>query len=176
MVLEVLTVPHLHPKQNSANFYCDLKWAVTSKTVFCGVARYAPIFTKILFINKKIGFIWPAKTTQKSVCKNKSNTYLDWLLLFSHSVMSHSLWPHGLQHIRPPCPLPSPGTCSNSCPLSQWCHPTISSSVIPFSSCLQSFPASGSFSMSHSSHQAAKVLEFQLQHQSFQRIFRTDFL
>jgi len=54
---------------------------------------------------------------------------------------------HGLQHARLPCPSPSPGICSNSCPLRQWCHPTISSSVIPFSSCLQSFPASGSFPM-----------------------------
>ena len=71
--------------------------------------------------------------------------YLWRLLLFTHSVMSNSLWPHGLQHARPPCPSPSPGACSNSCPLSQWCHPAISSSVIPFSSCLQSFPASGSF-------------------------------
>ena len=66
---------------------------------------------------------------------------------FSHSVMSDSLQPHGLQHARPPCPLPSPRVYSNSCPLSQWCHPTISSSVIRFSSCLQSFPASGSFPM-----------------------------
>ena len=64
------------------------------------------------------------------------------LLLFSHSVVSDSLQPHGLQHARPPCPSPSPRTCSNSCPSSQWCHPTILSSVIPFSSCLQSFPAS----------------------------------
>ena len=62
--------------------------------------------------------------------------------------MSNSLWPHGLQHARPPCPSPTPGACSNSCLLSQWCHPTISSSVIPFSSCLQSFPASGSFQVS----------------------------
>ena len=59
--------------------------------------------------------------------------------------MSDSLWPHGLQHTRFPCPSPSPRACSNSCPLSQWCHPTISSSVTPFSSCLQSFLASGSF-------------------------------
>ena len=66
----------------------------------------------------------------------------------SHSVMSKSLWPHGLQHTRLPCPSPNPETCSNSCPSSQWCHPTISSSVIPFSSCLQSFPASGSFPVS----------------------------
>ena len=67
---------------------------------------------------------------------------------FSRSVMSDSLQPQGLQHTRPPCPSPTPGVYSNSCPLSQWCHPTISSSVIPFSSCLQSFPASGSFPMS----------------------------
>ena len=64
------------------------------------------------------------------------------------SVMSDSLRPHALQHTRPPCPLPSLWACSNSYPLSQWCHPTISSSVAPFSSCLQSFPASGSFLMS----------------------------
>ena len=61
---------------------------------------------------------------------------------FSRSVMSNSLQPHGLQHARPPCLSPTPGVYSNSCPLIWWCHPTISSSVIPFSSCLQSFPAS----------------------------------
>ena len=70
------------------------------------------------------------------------------LLLFSHSVMFDSLRPHGLQHARLLCPLPSPGVCSNSCPLSRWCYPAISSSVVPFSSRLQSFPASGSFPMS----------------------------
>ena len=62
--------------------------------------------------------------------------------------MSDSLWPHGLQHARPPCASPTPRAYSHSCPLSQWCHPTISSSVIPFSSHPQSFPASGSFQMS----------------------------
>ena len=67
---------------------------------------------------------------------------------FSRSVMSDSLWPHGLQHARLPCPLPTPGACSNSCPSSQWYHPTISSSVVSFSSCLWSFPASGSFPVS----------------------------
>ena len=66
---------------------------------------------------------------------------------FSRSVVSDSLWPHGLQHARPPCPSPAPGVYSNSCPLSQWCHPTISSSVVPFSR-FQSFPASESFPMS----------------------------
>ena len=67
---------------------------------------------------------------------------------FSRSVVSNSLWPHELQNARPPCPSPTPGVYSNSCPLSQWCHPTISSCVVPFSSCLQSCPASGSFPMS----------------------------
>ena len=67
---------------------------------------------------------------------------------FSRSVMSDSLRPHRLQHVRLPCPSPSLGACSNSCPSGWWCHPTISSSVVPFSSCLQSFPASGSFPMS----------------------------
>ena len=71
--------------------------------------------------------------------------YLRCSVQFSHSVMSDSLQPQGLQHARLPCPSPTPRACSNSCPLSWWCHPTISSSVILFSSCLPSFPASGSF-------------------------------
>ena len=68
---------------------------------------------------------------------------------FSRSVVSDSLRPHGPQHARPPCPSPTPGVYSNSCPSSRWCHPAISSSVVPFSFHLQSFPASGSFPMSH---------------------------
>ena len=67
---------------------------------------------------------------------------------FSRSVVFNSLRPHGLQHAGPPCPSPTPRVYSNSCPLSWWCHPTISFSVIPFSSCLQFFPASGSFQKS----------------------------
>ena len=70
------------------------------------------------------------------------------LLLCSRSVMSDSLQPHGLQHARLPCPSPSPGVCLNSCPSSRWCHPTILSSVVPLSSCLQSCPALGPFLMS----------------------------
>ena len=70
------------------------------------------------------------------------------IVQFSHSLMSHSLPPHEPQHARPPCPSPTPGVHPNSCPLSQWYHPTISSSAIPFSFCPQSFPASGSFQMS----------------------------
>ena len=67
---------------------------------------------------------------------------------FSRSVVSDSMWPHELQHARPLCPSPTPGVYTNPCPLSQWCHPAISSSVVSFSSCPQSFPASGSFPMS----------------------------
>ena len=90
------------------------------------------------------------------VSKNKTGSWL-WLRSwstyckvsqFSCSVMSNTLWSHGLQHARPPCPSPTPGVYSNSCPFSWWCHPTISSSVVPFSSDLQSFPTSGSFQMS----------------------------
>ena len=71
---------------------------------------------------------------------------------FGHSVVSNSLRLHGLQHVRLPCPSSAPAAYSNSCPSSRWCHPTISSSVIPFSSCLQSFPASESFQMSQLFH------------------------
>ena len=94
---------------------------------------------------------------------------------FSHSVVSSTLWPYGLQHTRPPCPSPTPRACSNSYPSSRWCHPTIPSSVVSFSSRLPSFPASGSFQISQFfTSQVAKVLELQLQHQSF--LLRTYFL
>ena len=98
---------------------------------------------------------------------------MEYSVQFSHSVMSDSVM-HGLQHARPsPTPSPTPEACSNSCPLSWWCHPTISSSVV-----------TSAFNLSHQSlfqwvrslHRVAKVLEIQLQHQSFQRIFRADFL
>ena len=81
------------------------------------------------------------------------------------SVMSNSLWAHGLQHTRPPCSSPTPRVYSNSCLLSRWCHPTISSSIAPFSSCLQYFPASGSFQMSQffaSGGQSVGVLSFSI--------------
>ena len=87
---------------------------------------------------------------------------------FNHSVVSNSFRPHGLQHARPPYPSPTHGVYSNSCSLRQWCHPTIWSSVVCFSSHLQSFPALGSFQMCQFFASVAKVLEFQFQHQSFQ--------
>ena len=86
------------------------------------------------------------------------------------------LWPHGQQHTRPPSPSPNPRVYSNSCPFGRWCHPTISSSLIPFSSHLQSFPASGSFQMTQFFTSGGQSMEFQLQHQSFQWMLRTNFL
>ena len=92
---------------------------------------------------------WRMGAEAQGYCHNNDiHTQMYVLLLFSRSAVSGSLWPHGLQHTRLPCPSPTPGACSNSCPSSRWCHPTISSSVSPFSSCLQSFPASGSFPVS----------------------------
>ena len=85
--------------------------------------------------------LWPRKRSETGKFSVISSVQ------FSCSVVSNSLRPHGLQHTRPPCPSPTPGVYSNSYPLSRWCHPTISSSVVPFSSLLQSFPASGSFPM-----------------------------
>ena len=91
---------------------------------------------------------------------------------FSRSVMSNSLRPHGLQHTRPPCPSSIPRVDSSLCPLSWWCHPTISSSP----PALNLSQHQGLFQWVNSLHQVAKVLQFQLQHQSFQWTFRTDFL
>ena len=94
-----------------------------------------------------------AMTSLDSILENRDITFLTKVHIvrsvqFSHSVMSDSLRPHEPQYARPPCPSPTPRVYPNSCPLSQWCHPTTSSSAVPFSSCPQSFPASGSFQMS----------------------------
>ena len=106
-------------------------WTITIK-----VLTFSPkLWYKVLRILACCGplFAWQSNKTASVVV---------------HSVVSDSLWPHGLQHTMLPCPSPFPGVCSDSCPLSWWCHPTISSSVVPFSFCPQSFPASGSFLMS----------------------------
>ena len=93
---------------------------------------------------------WQIFNEKKKIAKTKFPPSVTWCeqfnwVQFSHSVMSNSLQPHGLQCARLPCPSPTPGSSSKSCPSSQWCHPTISSSIIPFSSCFQSFTASESF-------------------------------
>ena len=107
--------------------------------------------THVSCIDRRALYCWA--TREANVLLSTAIHYIiDTIILlsvrFSHSVVSDSLGPHGLQHTRPPCPSPTPRVYSNSCPSSRWCHPTISSSVIPFSSCLQSFPVSGSFPMS----------------------------
>ena len=102
---------------------------------------YIQCESKIHLLKWKISFrITCSPFTSNSICVI--------CLLFSCSVMSDSLLPHELQHARPPCPSPTPGVHPNRCPLIRWCHPIISSSVVPFFSCHQSFPASGSFKMS----------------------------
>ena len=90
---------------------------------------------------------WSLKSTFPGCCYRGSPTQIS-SVWFSCSILSDSLWPHGLQHARPPCPSPTLGVYPNSCPLSLWCHPPISSSVVPFFSRLQSFPALRSFPMS----------------------------
>ena len=123
------------------------------------------------------------KSTQGWLCKQicSLSVYCSSSVKFSHSVISNSLWPHGLQHTRPPCSSPTPRVYSNSCPLSRWCHPTISSSVVPFYSAFNLSQHQGLFKWVSSSHQVAKVLKFQLQHQSFHEYsglisFRIDWL
>ena len=121
-----------------------LAWALERCRVFFWIKRWV----------RPVSLPFPAweqlkcPPTEEWIKKIQHMYMMDYLLMFSHSVVSDSLWPHGLQHTRLPWPSPSPGVCSNSCPLSWWCHPNISSSFIPFSTSLQSFPASESFPMS----------------------------
>jgi len=114
------------------------KLSQTSKVLFTKPYNYSHTY-------RRKSEYFPAKmgTIKSDFCYTVYGT-----IQFSHSVMSDSLQPHVVQHARRPCPLPTPRACSNSCPSSWWCHPNVSSSVIPFSSCLQSFPASGSFPIS----------------------------
>ena len=116
------------------------------------------------------------KKMNKTCCLSRMSDCCHSSVQFSCSVVSDTLRPHESQHARSPCPSPTPRVYPNSCPLSQWCHPAISSSVVPFSYCPQSLPASESFLMTQLFTWGGQVLEFQLQHQSFQRTPRTDFL
>ena len=148
--------------------------------------QYSQLCKKSLKVSNKIKHILLSIQPSNSIHKyllerNKNlhsykNLYLNFMLSFSHSVVSVSLWPHGLQHARFPCPSPSPGPCSNSChwvgDAIQPSHPLSSPLVLP-----SIFPSIRVFSYDSAlSHQVAKVLELQLQHQSFQWIFRVDFL
>ena len=147
-------------------------WSIVDLQYFVSFRYTAKWFSYTCFLHILFHFRLLHNIAYSSLCY----AVIPCSIQFSHSVMSDSLWPHERQHARPPCPSPTPGVYPNSCPLSQWCHPTMLSSVIPFSSCLQSFPASGSFLMSQIFASGGQVLELQLQRQSFQWIFRTDFL
>ena len=107
--------------------------------------EYIYCFLYVIYISLFYAFIFLRSSLQEI---NKKLKEMNQFSQFSHSVVSDSLWPHGPQHVRPPCPSPTPRVYPNPCPLSRWCHPTISSSVVPFSSCPQFFTASGSFQMS----------------------------
>ena len=98
----------------------------------------------------------------KPVYWEKKKNFFLICVQFSHSVVSDSLRPHELQHASPPCPPPTPGVHPKLCPLSRWCHPAISSSVVPFSSCPNPSQHQSLFQWGNSSHKVAKVLEFQL--------------
>ena len=127
---------------NSASSKVSSRWLSTRASL--GVRDIA--------VSSQVHYIWTCLNPNSLLCK--INSYFTGQLFglnmissvqFSHSVVSDSLRPHESQHARPPCPSPTPGVYSNSCSLSRWCHPAISSSVAPFSSCPQSLPASGSF-------------------------------
>ena len=126
------------------------QWALTSQRVkTSNILRHSIIdllrhlLLKAWLISSSLTSLWNLLEMQ-----NLSPCSIVYWVQFSHSVMSNSLLDHEPQHARPPCQLPTPGVHPNPCPLSRWCHPTISSSVIPFFSCPQSFPALGSFQMS----------------------------
>ena len=124
----------------SRTWFCSGIWDVE-----CGV--WLPVLSiSYELIGIVPGISHPSHLTPSLICEKY--IYDIGKVQFHCSVVSNSLQPHGLLHARPPCPSPTPGVYPNSCPLSRWCHPTISSSVIPFSSHLQSFPASGSFPVS----------------------------
>ena len=126
--------------------------SLQSCPTFCNPKDCSPPGSSIHGILQVRILEWVAISFSRGCLPPRDQTHISkvsWISVqFSRSVVSDSLQPHGPQHARPPCPSPTPGVYPNSCPLSRWCHPTTSSSVVPFSSCLQSFPASGSFQMS----------------------------
>ena len=133
--------------------------------------------TNVLLSHLGTYFYWFLLFPPYSKHSNQSDPLIIWIrwsVQLSHSVLPDSLWPHGLQQARLPCPSPIPGVYSNSCLLSHWCHPTILSSVVPFSSCFHLSQHQDLFQWVSSSHQVAKVLK--LQHQSFQWLIRTNIL
>jgi len=144
-----------------------LEWVAMPSSRGSSQHRY---WTQVSCIADRFSTIWATRET------HTHSVQFSHSIQFSHSVVSDSLWPHGLKHARPPCLSPAPRVCSNSCPLRWWCHlqshPLLSLSPPTFNLSEHQ----GLFQWVSSSYQVAKVLEFQLQPQSFQWIFCTDFL
>ena len=133
-----ITAPHQGRTSSSVVINCpETSWHYLLSLVLMVQLAFVAIFFFFLVVGLQV-----------LVCFSFEKDLAIFIIQFSCSVVSDFLRLHVLQHARPPCPSPTSGVDSNSCPLSQWCRPTISSSVVPFSSCLQSFPVSGSFSMS----------------------------
>ena len=146
-----------------------------------GLHRTATSASSALLIRHRPGLLWywmfclHVCDSEKILLKYLFHLWI-WFSLVQLVIMPDSLWPHGLQHTRLPCLSPTPRACSNLYPSSRWCHPTISSSVISFSSCLQSFPASGSFLKSQFFASGGQVIGASTLAQSYQWIFKIEFL
>ena len=143
--------------------------------VFCVAGRFFTIWaTREAHLRSQCWIIFFKKRLHNDITLNLKILTINSLqgfnsVQFSHSVVSNSWWLHELQHTRPSCRSPTPTVYSNSCPLSWWCHPTILSSFVPLLLLPSIFPSQSLFKWVISSHQVAKVLEFQVQHQAFQR-------
>ena len=163
--------------QETAHFPCVLAPTHLLSPQWKTVSLSCKITLTSAFMITSFSFIYPIISFSEFDSSSVSLFYsLRTLLLslwFSLPVMSNSLQPHGLQHARPPCPAPSPKVWPSSCPLHQWCHPSISSSDTFFSSPLKPSQHQGLFQWISCSHQMTKLLE--LQHQAFQRVFKVDF-
>ena len=171
-ILALSKIEHNQENKSTTKIYAPMHARNNLKYFFNYI-----MFTNVYAIDPEV---YNCKLTHEK-CSNTTFLELEFiklLFLFSPVIQLCPTLCHPMDCSTPgfPCPSPTPWAYSNSCPSSRWCHPTTSSSVIPFSSCLQSFPASGSFQMSQSFPSGGQVLDFQLQHQSLQWIFRTDLL
>ena len=136
-------------KQNSISSTFSLQCEGRSSALLSKMIKNTNLISLFLYLAFLLPLLLTWNSKEGLLTFNSEQYYQFISVQLSGSVMSETLWRHGLQHTRLPCPSPTPKACSKSYPSSQWCHPTISSSVVPFSSCLQSFPASGSFPVSH---------------------------
>ena len=145
--LSVVGCGIISPVNQASQYACCCIISYCAESGFGHALRYQKMWPKQKLNKHLHSRALPYNVLISSFVEAQSSLLKD-SVQYSRSLVSNSLWPHELQHTRPPCPSPTPRVYSNSCPLSQWYHPTISSSVVPFSSYLQYFPASGSFQMS----------------------------